>query len=235
MFHIEPLPFGKNRIKIKETLGTNPDRIGILCYSLYGNYDKYYPTLLKTMKNVPVLLPKWQVRVYTDSNIPINMKKEILTMGVELIIIKNKSKAHEGALWRYLGASESVPFVSFDADDDVDKNIADNINKWLESDKQFCVFNHSHPFNKVMAGSWGSRNCAIPDIKDRLEKYNETFFGFDEAFMINEIVPLMEEQGMYIVSKHHGIYIFAFIGLILIFVLIAILWSLWKAYQLFFI
>lgn len=209
-------------------IGIDKSRKGIISYSLYGDYKKYGPSLIDSLTIIPRYMPGWQSVVYAAIDIPKDLKNTLINKGAEVIIMgPDPPRGHEGALWRFLPAAQELPFVSLDADDIFNARIAHQIKLWLKSNYQFGIF-HYYQFGLPMtAGMWGSRNCAIPDIKERLDKYEETWFGFDEAFLNREIFPLGKRAG-YWRSAHLPLQSLSILGGVIL--LFLILTSLKAAY-----
>ena len=151
--------------------------------------------------------------------------------------MKIPQQPFNGLLWRFLVASENLPFLVCDADMLIDEQnwfISDfsKVQKWLESDKTFFrrkvfLINMAWP---ISAGTWGGKptkdgNAAIPDIKNRLENYNHDWFGSDEAFLAKEVWPLFKKEGYFTdLSKNEKIF-YIFLGcLIVIFLYLSIRW-----------
>lgn len=206
--------------EIQGIYGTRPKASGIISYSLYGNYRKYSINLLKSLRNIPKYLPGWQARVYVAMDIPESLFDKLLANGAEIILMGTAlPKGHEAALWRFLPAGQDLPFVCLDADDVFDHKIAADIKNWLATSDN-CIILHRHQFYLPMtAGMWGGRNCPVPDMKQRLDKYAEYWFGFDEAFLHKEIYPIVSQLG-YWRSEYLPLNVLCGIALIIIVTLI---------------
>lgn len=226
---IKPTPFGKKTYDCVKKY-TVKNKEGIASYSLYGDYEKYYHTLIKNVSSVKEYLPKWCVRVYTAVDIPKKMLKELRDNEAEVFIMgPKKPLGYEGSLWRFLAAEENVPFVSLDADDEFTKNIAEDIIKWQGSGKAFCSLTE-HKFALPMtAGTWGANPGTIPDIKEKMDKYYETWFGFDEAFLKKEVWPVMNKKGFWRTRRAKR-YDILFVILLFI-ILFLMFWSLYLVYK----
>jgi hypothetical protein len=213
---IGPCPFGKRKFFIYDRQGDNPDRIGIVSFSLYGNYKKYAPTLYGQLEVIPTQLPGWQAVVHTPIDIPDEVSNEILSRGAALVRLNggeteeeassiNSPKisvlGHEAALWRFLPSMDVLPFITLDADDSFDTNLPKKVQKWLNSGLPFFIFKPIELLLPMAAGRWGGRAIddqpPIPDMLDRLNEYCDNFFGFDEAFLKKEIYPLVKKAGVY--------------------------------------
>lgn len=225
---LKPCPFGKETYSILSSQGENFNSFGTISYSLYGNYDKYTSNLYKSLENIPKLLPNWQARVYVANNIPSEVRQEILKRGAELIVMGPElPKGHEAALWRFLPAKEAKPFVSLDADDVFNSRVANGINKWIASGKRFCSLNPFNFYLPMTAGTWGSRDAAIPHIQELIDKYCEHWFGFDESFLYTHIWPITEKYG-YWKSSNLPLKTLTALGIIALIILIVC--SLYMAY-----
>ena len=194
LFDVSPCPFGQEIYTVQSISGTRLSQ-GILSYSLYGNYSKYAPKLYYNLDRISKLMPSWQARVYLAANIPQEVQNEILAHGAEIYVMGPEApKGHEGALWRFLPAAEDKPFLTLDADDEFNERIVSDISAWLKSGKRFGNFNKFKFFLPMTASTWGSRDRAVPDMEQRINKYCEHWFGFDEAFLHNEIWPIMQKD-----------------------------------------
>lgn len=190
---VSACPFGSETFGVGEIQNFKPDKTGIASYSLYGNYEKYSPNLLLVVKKIPELLEGWVARVYVGYDTPQTIIDE-LKLDAEVIVMDGIYKGYEGSLWRFLPAAENLPFVSLDSDDDFDACLANKIKCWLNSNKNFASFYSPITLLPLSAGLWGARpfdnHAAIPDMKERIDKYCEHQFGFDELFLRQEIWPI---------------------------------------------
>lgn len=189
---IQTCAFGKLNYEVKEKYGTHNDFL--LSYSLFGNYNKYTPTLLKSLDIIPSLLPEWTVRVYVAPDIPIEILKRLIEK-CEVYVMNQSPLGYEAALWRFRPIEEQITFVSLDADDIFDVQRANDIKKWLLSNKPFASFSKHAYFVPLDAGKWGARpiQANIRDMND----YCEPWFGFDEAYLRDQIWPLFKKYGYF--------------------------------------
>lgn len=213
-------PFGKEMYFPVTTIGENSKAEGLICFSLYGKYEKYAPTLYKQLDDIPKLMPTWQAHVWTPSDVPQDVIHNITSRGAALTIMNGGTspsqasnpsapqvgiKGHEAALWRFLGAMQTKPFVTLDADDEFDPRLPSKIKSWLNSGKTFFIFKPLEILLPMAAGRWGGRGievdgmleAPIPDMLDRMNLYCEHWFGFDEAFLKKEIWPMVKKIGVY--------------------------------------
>jgi hypothetical protein len=64
--------------------GGKENRTDVISYTLYGNYQKYAPTLRESIELITRELPDWQVRVYLSEEIPKTLEKDFLNHEVEV-------------------------------------------------------------------------------------------------------------------------------------------------------
>lgn len=186
--------------------------------------ERYYQPLLKNVERVTHSVPNWQYRVYLDPSLEQSCANELVRKGAQVGIMKYGNFDHSGAVWRFLSASDAPAFLCLDADDDPFQTFQkDQIDKWIKSTNSFILVplylvNLLVP---VSAGSWGGRANIIPDMANRLGKYNHGWFGADEAFLTKEIWPIIKEKGYYRTNQRKSVYLF--LGGLVIFLVILIL------------
>jgi hypothetical protein len=213
---ISACPFGKSAYYPVQTINENKNCEGIFSFSLYGNYKKYSPSLYKQLDDIPKYFPAYQAWIYAPIDLPKEVEDELLSRNACIIKMnggdsleqarkKNAKKVgikgHEAATWRFLAAMQTKPFVCLDADDKFPPSLVGKIRNWLRSGKPFFSFKETQAFIPLGAGRWGARaingEAPIPDMLDRLNRYCDTWFGFDEAFLKKEIWPIFKEKGYY--------------------------------------
>lgn len=191
-----PCPFGKLQYRIMEEIGERQDSEGVFSYCLYGNYQRYTPNLIYSLDVIKERCPTWQARVYAGPDIPIEIKRTILHKGAHLVIMgPSPPLGHEAALWRFLPLREKKSFLSLDADDRLSEKFITAKDRWLKSGQPFCTLCPGTFFLPFTAGTWGARGGLVPDIQERIEKYCEHWYGFDEAFLRQEIWPIAKKVG----------------------------------------
>jgi hypothetical protein len=195
-------------------------------------------------------MPTWQPVVYVPIDVPSHIASEIVSLGGELVILKGTDSfdggvlGHEAALWRFLSASQTLPFVCLDADDEFDPKLPKRIHRWLREGSQFFIFSPINVWIPMMAGRWGARGIEkrdkdgkpvhywidpghsdsvshklhppVPDMLERINKYCDNWFGFDEAFLKKEIWPLVRKD--YSQTTHWPMSSLLVLGVILAFV-----------------
>lgn len=224
--------------KVHKKLNTKPNSKGVVSTSLFGDVDKlefeqkYLQPLIKNCKIISKVLPGWCFRVYVPRNFSSKIIEILTRCCCEVYVMEIIPTGTIGTLWRFLPASENKPFISHDADMLLTesslaiKDLSDSVYKWLKSDKIFfqrtlAIINYMVP---ISAGMWGAKPTkegfsAIPDMQERLEKYNSDWFGCDEAFLTKEVYPLFKSKGVFKVRNAIEI-LFGILIVILILLLI---------------
>ena len=115
---------------------------------------------------------------------------------------------------KLLSAAEDLPFVSLDADDEFDDSVVVDINSWLRSDRDFILFHRYQITLPMTAGAWGSRNRAVPNMHELVERYSDHWFGLDECFLLNVIWPIVQQKGYWVTPRMTKVYGFIILGLL---------------------
>ena len=122
---------------------------GIVSISLFGNVDnpKFYSTYVKPIltsaRNIEEILPGWYLRIYLDPNLPEEIREELIQHDCEVFIMSESSINLCGTFWRFLPASEKLPFITHDADMELTKggfyvpDLSKHVKCWMKSDKPF--------------------------------------------------------------------------------------------------
>lgn len=218
---VSPCPFGKEKYFPVKQSGDDSNAVGLVCYSLYGNYAKYAPTLFKQLEEIPKELPGWVARVYVPIDIPGAVWAELVNRGAVVIKMNGGEdqqsasqpnapqvgiKGHEGALWRFLGATQTKPFICLDADDRLYNSIGKKVKAWLKSGKTFFIFKPWEILLPMAAGRWGGRGvetedglvAPIPEMLDIINEYCEHWFGLDECVLKKRIFrQYVRRMGVY--------------------------------------
>lgn len=208
-------------LTIRERINVKPNAAGIFSTSLFNDspdnekfQERYFEPLLFSSQKLKEKLPEWTYRVYIAPNFSQSYIEKLTNADCEVFIMDKKPKGYEGTTWRFLVAAEPKPFLCVDADDDISLHPIEHLQPWLESkDKTFIRRTTGIGTNFVsdtitvgiQAGCWGGKGNSIPDIKERLDKYDLRKFGKDEAFLTKEIWPKFKKEGFYKVpSSNEG-------------------------------
>ena len=194
LMSLKPSPVKENYQEIVRA-GGRRDRKGVISYSLYGNWYKYLQQLLQNVKEISRQLPSWQARVYLSKEVPREVRNELLYLKAEVIVMPTLP-GRGGSMWRFLPGNENLNFVSLDADDTFE--CAQVIKDWMASRQPFLLLHDGGYIAPVWAGMFGARAGTVSDIKSRMEKYREYWYGHDEEFLKQEIWPTMKDNGYYL-------------------------------------
>ena len=221
---IQKCTFGQRKYEVIKKINEQKHAKGLISYSLYGNYEKYSPKVIKNCLTVKDKLKGWHVRVYSAKDISNNVTEQIIKNGGEIFVMGPESPlGHEGSLWRFHAAKENIPIVCLDADDDFDSSIEKEIKTWLKSKYQFASFSKHGYFVPLAAGLWGhnpsKKYNKLQNIDHEINQYCEHWFGFDECFMKYHLWPKFKQYGYY---QTRGFYFkeLSILGVILFLILI---------------
>ena len=228
--------------KVTRKYNINDEARGVFSTSLYGDdkhkkmYERYFIPLIKNIAILKKIFPKWVYRVYLDPRISTENRNKLIATRCEVYVMNQPSNGHEGSMWRFLPAGESKPFISMDADDIVnpkDKYCYDtywtyHVRAWLRSSSTF--FQHKLPIVNtttipLTAKYWGGKDYCIPDIKYLINRYCQTWYAADEAFLSKIIYPRLKKN-VYRTPNH--IYEKMFYLVISLIIIIIIGWILYK-------
>lgn len=236
---------------VKKVVNSQPNSVGVISTCIFGDVNskqfqrRYIDPIFYNIKIAKTILPGWVVRVYISPTINDHLVDKFVSKGCEVYIMKNDSVGYSGTMWRFLPASETKPFISYDADMKLDEEynsvpeLAGNVCEWLDTPKPF-FHRHLGLINFVIpisAGMWGSKgvknkdgslSAPIPDIQEKMEKYNSTWFGVDEAFLTREVFPLFNSQNVYVVRNNMEYMAHVGILILLIVIVIFLSYYLWK-------
>ena len=204
---------------IKTVYNKHDDTECIIVVSLFGDgspriKNRYITPFIQRIRSNK-LPQKWYVRVYLDPRLTTMTLKKFLELDCEVYIMRHASVGLTGALWKFLAAAETIPFVCEDADDYLSqyalrRPYIKHVQTWLKTDTPFLeqtVFTIPFPlsyqhFIPMNAGKWGAKPAKdgkppVPNIKELMEKYNFTWYGADEAFLAKEVFPIAQKKGIY--------------------------------------
>lgn len=199
-FDLKPCNFGS--LKYEQNLyELEGEYEGIFSFSMYGEYTRFVPKIFTNIDVIKGFFPTWKCRFYVDNTIGDDVFEKLRRVADVVIMEREGQKGtlnFEGSLWRFLAAAEDKPFVMLDADDIMTKREAKLIDAWYKSDYKWFFGDGTYSYCPIMAKNWGGRARAIPDMEERINKYCETWFGFDECFLYNEIWPLVKDDTKYV-------------------------------------
>ena len=192
---------------------------GIFAVSLYGKWEskrfqeKYYGKLMTNIKFLQSLEwgKDWRYRVYLAQNLQDKALQPLLDLDTEVFIIdadsinSDGSINRTGSMWRFLACQDNLPFIILDADeyDLLDRVNIKEVDKWLQSDKQFYQ-NALYCINLLIPVScccWGGKPYCIPEIDKIIQDLDHSWYGADEAFLAKIMMPYFTRGGLYRVSN----------------------------------
>lgn len=193
--------------KVSTIYNKNHNAKGVISSCLFGNLsdtkvqNRYIAPLLESIRIAPYHIPEWVYRVYTDPRCPPHIVQQLIDAGAEIYMMNQPSVGTEGSMWRFLPASESLPFISVDSDEPVFMHApygmkwTEYIDEWLESDDTF--FMHILYVLPIQAKFWGGKPGCIPEINKLINEYCASWYGNDEAFLTKIVLPMFREHGAY--------------------------------------
>ena len=154
--------------------------------SLYGRDPLYTMGAIRNAQLLPVILPGWQLRIYTarvdttnvsyaNLTVPARVLHKLNRLGAQLAYLDPEQVGLPPTEWRTLIADdENVDyFLIRDADYRVSDRETSAIKLWIETGRAvFCIRDHpSHTMAAVNPGLWGGRPKLIHSI------LNDTVFS----------------------------------------------------------
>lgn len=184
----------------------------VLAFSLYGNLPKYTIGAIKNAESKNNYFPDWEMRVYYDQSVPINILKNLEKLNVNLIDISNEkiniyypkkeeSKTY-GMFWRFVPAGDETVdyFVSRDTDSRFSEREVLAVNDWIDSQKPFHII-REHPWGHtwvINGGMWGCLGGFIENIDQLIKEYLKTSKwaheqAADQWFLKECIYPIVKD------------------------------------------
>jgi hypothetical protein len=162
----------------------------IVSYSLYNNRSKDVINAIINCLLLPKIYPDWTARFYIDDTIPKCIDSLLRTFTNVEIIMMPSHRGSEAMLWRFLPAGElDTIMISRDADSWVSVREKVCVDQWLAGNKNFHIIrDHCYHSQKIMGGMWGTRNCIIPNIKNKIEEFSKNN-TYDQGFLADKIYP----------------------------------------------
>ena len=177
----------------------------LISFSLYGSGPLYLQGALRNVYLAPLIYPGWSVRLYVSQEIDESLVRQLSDAGAE-VVRKERRGEIDGMFWRFLPAADA----SFDAViiRDVDSRLTHRealaVEEWLASGRDLHIM-RDHPCHRVviMAGMWGCRGGAIPDLERRIDDWNVWHRkGHDQDFLRDQVYP----QRMHSLLVHSDLY-----------------------------
>jgi hypothetical protein len=155
------------------------------------------------LREAEVLYPDWQVIVFVDGSVAMEVRGRICDAGGKVV------EAGSGlplTVERFLPAlDEGVDLLLVrDADSSLTSREVDAVDEWIESGKSWHVMrDHPHHQAAVMGGMWGCRGGSFEGLTDALMEYEFSGnYGEDQEFL--EECVWRANQAEALVHDSHG-------------------------------
>ena len=201
--------------KIVERINHDQDCKHIVSMSLYGDGKKYFDNIEHVIQLAKSSLGgTWQVRVYLHTDVPKRWKNKLVSAGHQVFIVHDpvaKPGNSAGAFWRWMPMCEGdMTFLVLDVDYLVESDYFQHVRQWLSASDKHPFFKYTvtggdlipgrfFPPEHMLAGSCG--RAASPDHALRPEQITEyphrSTYGSDEVMLMDLVVPLAMDAGMY--------------------------------------
>ena len=149
----------------------------VLSYSLFGSFEKFKHHIIGVAdeSNKSELFGKegWQVRIYTDLDVPVEFEKKIQALNPRVTFIKvsNEERHYNGMIWRFFPMSETDLVVSCfrDLDSPIMRRGEMAVREYLASDYFFHgMRDHAWHTSAIMGGLWCIKNKQEPLFSKKL-------------------------------------------------------------------
>lgn len=169
----------------------------VVAYSLYGTNPLYIQGALRNVRLIPEIYPGWTPRVYVSQEIEKSVSEELAASGAE-VVFKERLGEFDGTFWRFLSLGDPCldAVIIRDTDSRPTLREAAAVKQWLDSGKTLHLM-RDHPEHQVviMAGMWGCRGGAVPDIEPLIDDWGIwARKGQDQVFLREMIYPRFEHD-----------------------------------------
>jgi FkbM family methyltransferase len=164
----------------------------VISYSLYGSNPRYTDGAIANAKLMKEIYPGWDMRVYYDNSVPMEIIEQLKELQVQLVDMTN-SKMNKMS-WRFQAASDAKRFCARDIDSRLSKREAAAVEEWVQSGKQFHVMRDhpSHSKYAMSGGMWCS--TTIPNIEKLLTDVRNQAYLQDMNFLNKVIWPMAQNS-----------------------------------------
>lgn len=164
----------------------------LISLSLFGSDPIYLQGALRNVRLQRQLFPAWTTRVYVSQEIPVALVQQLKSEGAE-VIPKVRQNNFDGTFWRFLPVAEPGIEAVIVRDTDSRLTIRERaaVDEWMASGKTLHIM-RDHPCHRVvmMAGMWGSRGGAIPDMEQLIANWKlSRRKGCDQDFLNDNVYP----------------------------------------------
>ena len=161
---------------------------------------------LRYSQLIPILYPKWRLRVYVGLNSSSPRVLKILVTklentGIEIIYLGNKTVSRLApSLWRYLVADDmSVErFIVRDANTRPSERELAALEDWLQHDSAFyCIRDHpSHAIKSLYPGLVGGMPALLRKVTGTTFRMLMKGFRSEDKFLQEAIWPKVEKHAL---------------------------------------
>ena len=167
----------------------------VICFSLWGDNDKYTVGAVKNAKLAQQMYPEWMCRFYVGQSVPESILVQLKDQDNTEVVVMDEQGDWTGMFWRFLACSDDSVDVMLSRDTDcriTPREVA-AVNEWLESDKLFHIMrDHRGHCTQIMGGMWGAKKGAVPYMEDLIKGYSKgNFWQVDQNFLRDEVYPLV--------------------------------------------
>lgn len=169
-----------------------------ICFSLYGNQDKYVIGAVRNAGLARRIYPGWRCAFWVGSDVPATVIKALAESGS--VVRGPDSRIAAPMFWRFLG--EELPgchrFIVRDADSRLNPREAEAVSEWVKSGKSFhSMKDHPAHAREINGGLWGCVAGAIPNMRNLIEEFDpDHSYGTDQDFLCRVVWPLVKHDCM---------------------------------------
>lgn len=176
----------------------------VIAFSLFGSGIEYLEGAVLNAQVVGTLYPGWVCRYYIDQSVPTDTVARLRQNNAEIVLMEGElAEKLPGTMWRFLAIDDStIENVIFrDVDSVISWREVDIVNEWIASGKTFYTIRDSGSHTElILAGLWGAKGGAIPDITQKMLHYAETEDldrRFADQFFLRHVVWQYVRQSLY--------------------------------------
>lgn len=170
----------------------------VISFCIWGSNLRYTIGALENAKLQKLIYPDWISRFYVSDDVPLEIIKQLIEIGVEIVHMNGYSNWSNATMWRFLPAADSDVdvMISRDTDSRLTEREKIAVDEWLSSDKNFHLI-RDHPWHGefIMAGMWGVRNHILSNIKTLINNFSSSNYKEnDQRFLATIIYPRVKNN-----------------------------------------
>jgi hypothetical protein len=167
----------------------------LISYTLYGDNPRYTQPLILNVKLSNQFYKEWQIRVYHDDTVPIEIVSILRENSVSLINIKDTIYSNFAPkFWRFLPVFENnYDIIIFrDSDSILTQRESNYVNDWVDSSFDFHIIrDHNLHISPILAGMFGIKKNYFSLFEQQLLSYKKlthsTKYNADQLFLGNYV------------------------------------------------